>query len=679
MPPAWSPLPQPSPPGPEGASPPWRRRRAAAQTWAIDHLSPLLLAIPRLRVGPLVAAFVVVWLLGAVAFKVAGPQRSWSDALYLALLLFDKEGVATEQVPPLLDLARFAAWVLAAGVVLRVVSSLFQEQIDRWRASQCEGHVILCGLGWRGTALAASLREQRTPVVAIDPRELTDEAARLDLVALQGDAADPELLLRAGLTRASHLVVLAGEDDRNADVAVAAAAALAGHGRVADGTVRPLHCLVHIASPILSRSLLPARLAGLGGAALECTFFNLQRRAADLILAEHPVIRPLDHHHPGGRLTPRIFIGGDGELAENLAAAVAEAWQARLAAQAAVSATRAARYPAHAYPVDHRLPVTVCGDGAAAAVERWQALHPALAAACEVEAWGFDQLVALAERGAAPQPPFTTAYLGPEDDGVAMSMALLLQRLLAPDDAAVSRPVRPPIVACLATEGGLWTLIRATAQTPDPPRHLTALQPELHVFPVHLRTCHADLVAGDSEEAIARQYYDSYHAASGPAAPRWEDLPPGDFNRESTLRMARFVAVRLRHAGYRLECCGAATADLPSPLTTGDLTTLAALEHLRWMAERLLFQGWEQAAHDLPADREGRAHQDRAARLSRIMVPWHELDEAVREQNLTDARQLRDQLRAAGYRLVRLAQPTPRPAWLRTECYGADETEAGRR
>lgn len=659
----------------------WLRRLTAAASvrhrklgWTLPRA---LLRLTKLPVGWLVLAFLLTWLLGTLGFRLAPPPGAlpgqltpWSDACYRSLLLFDKESVAEGPVNSLLHLARFAAWLLAAGVLLKVVSELFQEQLHRWLAGRCQRHTIVCGLGWRGEALAESLRDLGPPVVALDLQPIAETSVALEVVGLQGDATDAEVLKRAGIGRAKYLFVMAGDDSTNADVAAAAAAAVEQVGRpVSDGGAVPLDCRIHISGSVLWRHLLGGSPPELAGGLVRCTFFNLPQRAAELVLTEHPIYRPLDYAPPTGqRLAPRLLLGGDGELAECLATEIAACWQARRQSLARFSASRESADPQGRTAQLERLPLTICGEQAARMVPAWCAAHPALAEACELEVLSPADLVARAERPRPAEPPYTTAYLAGEDDALTMSMVLLTERLLVPPEAATDWPIRPPIVACVAAEAGLCKLIAASrGRCGAGGDHATALfQPALHVFEVRRRTCHAGLISSDSEDRIAQQYYLRYNGFQ-PIVP-WHELRPGETDRESSLRLARFVPVRLGYLGYGLEEFG--PGDKPSDdLQPGQLELLAEMEHLRWMSERLAYQGWELAEHELP----NQAYQDEAAGLTRILVPWRALPERFRAQNRDEARQLEVQLHEAGLRIRRLTPDQrllgSRPAWLCREWY----------
>jgi len=76
------------------------------------------------------------------------------------------------------------------------------------RAMSTKGHVIVCGYGRSGQALAQFLEREKVPVIALDsdPERVRQAAAAGDSV-VYGDAARREVLVAAALTRATAVVV----------------------------------------------------------------------------------------------------------------------------------------------------------------------------------------------------------------------------------------------------------------------------------------------------------------------------------------------------------------------------------------------------------------------------------------------------------------------------------------
>jgi CPA2 family monovalent cation:H+ antiporter-2 len=98
-------------------------------------------------------------------------------------------------------------------IVLYVVQSEWtQRAVDLHnlavRAMSTRGHVIVCGYGRSGQALAQFLEAEKVPVIALDadPERVREAAAAGDSV-VYGDAARREVLIAAAISRATALVV----------------------------------------------------------------------------------------------------------------------------------------------------------------------------------------------------------------------------------------------------------------------------------------------------------------------------------------------------------------------------------------------------------------------------------------------------------------------------------------
>ena len=107
-----------------------------------------------------------------------------------------------------------------------LVESLFEGRLDdqiRRRRMQkhinrLSGHVVLCGLGQVGSAIYRELAAADRDVVVVDRLELDDEVP----FNVLGEATDDDVLLAAGLERASTLILALDSDVDNLFVALTA-------------------------------------------------------------------------------------------------------------------------------------------------------------------------------------------------------------------------------------------------------------------------------------------------------------------------------------------------------------------------------------------------------------------------------------------------------------------------
>ena len=113
---------------------------------------------------------------------------------------------------------RIAFLVLLIGTTLEVLASQGREQfrVARWR-KKMDDHVVVIGYGTKGRSavellLSNGLDKQK--VVVVDPGSAALEDANADgLPVVAGDATRREVLRRAGVDRASQVIITTGRDD----------------------------------------------------------------------------------------------------------------------------------------------------------------------------------------------------------------------------------------------------------------------------------------------------------------------------------------------------------------------------------------------------------------------------------------------------------------------------------
>ena len=157
----------------------------------------------------------VVTLLGTVGFVEIEGWELWR-AFYFTIITITTVGYGDEGLSD--PGKRFATLVLLGGVTsasytfATIVQTSIASQFA-WRKrmtksiDRLSGHTIVCGYGRLGHSICDRLEQQGVTFVVIErDRRSYEEAVRRGYLALEGIASDEELLLRAGLERASHVV-----------------------------------------------------------------------------------------------------------------------------------------------------------------------------------------------------------------------------------------------------------------------------------------------------------------------------------------------------------------------------------------------------------------------------------------------------------------------------------------
>ena len=184
------------------------------------------LAIPLLLLGIYATAIVV--------FRLT-MDLSWVDATYFATTVVTTVGfgdINLHQAPAWLKL--FGVALMFAGVLLiAVTASLLAVFVvtgtadhlrNELRVRWMRDHLVVCGLGSVGMAVARDLHARGTRVVVIDPKA-DDELHRETnprCPVIVGDATRPVILHRAGIERARALVACTSNDALNLEIGLTA-------------------------------------------------------------------------------------------------------------------------------------------------------------------------------------------------------------------------------------------------------------------------------------------------------------------------------------------------------------------------------------------------------------------------------------------------------------------------
>lgn len=117
---------------------------------------------------------------------------------------------------------------LMAGITSAFTTFMLSGELARFstrmQARRYKGHIIVCGLGSVGEAVASGLYERGEQVVVIDTIPIDDrvhDAARLFPVLI-GDATRADMLLQAGFLRARAVVAAVSSDAINLEIGLAA-------------------------------------------------------------------------------------------------------------------------------------------------------------------------------------------------------------------------------------------------------------------------------------------------------------------------------------------------------------------------------------------------------------------------------------------------------------------------
>jgi voltage-gated potassium channel len=191
------------------------------------------------------AAFLLVMTLGTSGYWALGHERwGWDlvDCIYMTLVAVTTLGIERLEgfsQTPGVRLFTSVLLLLGIGTFLYFASSLtalilegdlqhvFRRRRMQKRIDSYSDHVIVCGVGQTGRNVVKELLATKTPFVAVDINEESvarvagdDGNERFPFIV--GDAADDDVLQRAGIERARALIAALTDDKDNLYVVVTA-------------------------------------------------------------------------------------------------------------------------------------------------------------------------------------------------------------------------------------------------------------------------------------------------------------------------------------------------------------------------------------------------------------------------------------------------------------------------
>lgn len=573
-----APAAQPARPGPSTQARLTRRLRwQAFRGWAI------LLAL---------LGVIVLGTVGAHQYLASsGRPARLTDSLYMALqclTLNDSAAGGTSGYPLAFQVARFVAPVVLVYATVYAFLLIFREQVDRWLAHRMTNHVVVCGFGEQGQALASSVVAggERVAVIDLHPeRSAVNDIRLLGSRVVTGDARDPARLLKAGVLGADRIVVMCGSDETNGEVVGAIAQAVEHKRR------RALMVQVNIVDLALAEALLQHELRF--GPRVGCMIVDYT------CPAEQAARKTLDRYPPTGAHTawPAVMVVGASQMAEAMLIGLAQ-----VSLLSSFDEDPAEREPPRVILVDEHAPDMF---------ERVSFRHPHLRAVldvhvCPSRAVGTSACAEFVTEGTE------VVYICLPDESQAMALGLSLQL-----------SATPPAMTVVQTWRDL-TLLDVTTG------YLSGKSVVHHVGVLDVIN-DGEAVAGGFHEQLAMAIHEEYVAAELAKGPEsttverslapWPELAP-DLRETNRDQAARYVTA--------LECIGARIVTSLSvdhrtrTLPPETVEALARIEHERW--RRLKFsQGWTRGEPGTKQDPERKTHP--------LLCPYDELPGDEKEKD----------------------------------------------
>lgn len=553
-------------------------------------------------------------------FAIHGETRPFRDVAYFVLYLFVIEsGETTGSIPWELALARWLAPIAPAWAIITAALLLFRERWQLLRLRCWRNHIVVCGLGRKGTWIAEQFHRERERVVAIekDPDNPNIGKCRdLGIIVLLGDAADHGILQQAHAHQAANVIAITGNDGANVGVAVCLHRLIQGVRRP---PVRPTMCHVHLVDVHLCELLRQHGIYSESDDLLDVHVFNVFENAARLLFAEHAFEGSPSPDEI--RKQPHLIVVGFGQMGE------------RVALQAAKTGH---------YAGNRHLHITVIDREARLRQTAFLGRYPHFASTCPVDFLEGDVDSAPVRDAIADisrNPDIHTTIVVCLDDA-AQSLIVGLRLADRQEDTGTVVFVR------MEEEERLSMLLDGAEA-----RHgwLGRVRP----FGLVGDTCDTELVIGKHLDRLARALHEGYvqerlddgHSPEDPALRPWRRLAA--IFRDSNRQQADHIPIKLRAIGCRIEPTASPNPRIET-FHKDEIRIMAEMEHARWNAERLLI-GWK------------RGPRDPEKKTSPCLVPWKDLPEKYRKYDREFVTKIPSVLSRIGQKVVRVQQHTVMP------------------
>jgi voltage-gated potassium channel Kch len=574
--------------------------------WLADYRLPLAAAL-------LLASIVLGYIGHVKYFSATGESNTVWDDLYYTLRMVNPAATPLQGTLNIeLQVARVLAAIATLYIAAEALLAIFRDQVQMLRLRAIKNHIVICGLGQKGLLLTDSYRALGANVVIIERNEnnpFIGHCRDRGAIVLTGNASDPQLLRRAKVDKARHVISVCDSDGTNTEIALYVRQIVGGRKGNA------LSCLAHIVDLRLW-SFLREREIRMGRIdTFRLSFFNIYDSGTRILLYKYrPFVSTGEQES-----NQHIIVIGVGRMGERLVVTAARMWK-------------------YSKANGHRLRITLIDKNANCKKESMCLAYPELEKVCEllpvemdVNSPEFERAPLLGDMNGWHDA--TKIYICLGDESIALATALKLQKQLKVPSI--------PMIVRMNTAAGLTTLLRHLKDD----NNSTG---EVHAFPLLDEACTPGLIWGGSTyEILARAIHDDYirNAMSRGETPvtnrsmvPWEDLP--EALRESNRNQAEHISEKLHTLGYDFVM----TSDWDPQIikfSNDEIEQMARMEHTRFVNERLR-AGWK---YGTPKDDE--------KKISPTLILYNQLSEEEKDKDRTTVTGIPEFLSKAGFQVYR--------------------------
>lgn len=521
------------------------------------------------------------------------------------------------------DFIRIAAGAFTGSSSAGIIYLYLREKLYTFPLLFKYDHVIVCGLNFRSMLIVKDLVSGNIKPVIIEPdaRNTHIESCKvMGLIVLVGNPSDPNMLNRAGIKKAKHILSFDEQDQNNAEVALRIM-------QIATGIKSPtLTCTIQVLNPQLYGIIRKQAFIARKSSSARIEFFNQYALGARTILDLYPPFPDKSNSTP----THPVVLIGAGRLGESILIRIARTW-----------------YMQHRHD-RARLPLIIVDTNAERIREGLLIQYPKISAVCDLVTLTLDVQSATFKRGELLKNPLLmndfTAYICLDDDSLGLFCALTLHQFSSSRNSKfIVRMDHNTSVATLIADdqAGIGNIQR--------------------IYPVNLfeLTANTSLILAGEEEILARAIHENYcrnermkgqTEATNNLIVSWDLLKTrteknsgidGEKYRQSNRRQANFIWTKLVLIGCDIGPISDWDTTFTFRFSSAEIEQLSRLEHERWMTEKQN-DGW----------RYGTERND-AEKLHPSIMPYDQLSETEKEKDRDTIRQIPEILSLIDFQIYR--------------------------
>ncbi len=544
-------------------------------------------------------------------------QATFSNILYHVIQLFVLQASFPANVDLNLQIARFLAPTLLALAGLQALFYVFNSRIDSFFLRFTNNHVIVCGLGERGLAIAQSFFDVGEKVTVID-NDLdninTKYLKRHGVRVISGDATSTDLLKRVRAHHCSYLFATMEDDGENVEIAVNLFKLVRKNRRKelsrlkstsgSSNSANHVQCFINILEPHIRELLKHHSIATDPYDLFELKFFNTYENSSNLVF-RHPELSKYFKLAFESNSSLHIIIVGFGEMGQEMYLMFIKLFE---------------------FLGSKNLSFSIFDIHATKQMSLFRKRYPDLESLSTFETKDIDinEIDFLEELSASihdtDDQEKNLIFFCIDSDNSGVSAALSILPLLKNENI--------PIFVQTYSDTGLGTILRSKDVF-----HFT--NNPIIPFGIIKEICNKKILVNPMIDEVAKKFHDHYinhqkssnnDSDSNPFLVEWDFLP--EERKDSYRQKVRMLEIFLNGFGYKI----IPKSDTKSQVirfTDEESQLLAKIEHSRWLADRIL-AGW----------RFEEGSRKNNLKTNPLLVEWPKLPEKIKISNINQIQDL---------------------------------------